>query len=188
MVDLVGIEPTWISSLQGRRPPHAVPRPKYRISFPVIPTGGIYGIAASLNLYHFIRIGSLHSVLLGNAPRSPYYKYGAFLLSYKIYRILPYLNGNHTFTTPMVAMAVTTGLEPATSSVTDWRALQLLHATIFCSDWSLICVHLGFERLRVYSLIRSQLPGARDGIWTRMGWARRPLKTVCLPFHHSRIK
>ena len=63
----------------------------------------------------------------------------------------------------MVAMAVTTGLEPATSSVTDWRALQLLHATIFCSDWSLICVHLGFERLRVYSLIRSQLPGAANG-------------------------
>ena len=27
LVDLVGIEPTWISSLQGRRPPHAVPRP-----------------------------------------------------------------------------------------------------------------------------------------------------------------
>ena len=42
------------------------------------------------------------------------------------YRILPYLNGNHTFNTPMVAMAVTTGLEPATSSVTDWRSNQRL--------------------------------------------------------------
>ena len=58
------------------------------------------------------------------------------------HRILPYLNGNHTFNTPMVAMAVTTGLEPAISSVTDWRALQLLHATIFRSYWSLICVYL----------------------------------------------
>ena len=119
-------------------------RPIFRISFPVIPTGGIYGIAASLNLYHFIRIGSLHSVLLGNAPRSPYYNYGAFLLSYKIYRILPYLNGNHTFNTPMVAMAVTTGLEPATSSVTDWRALQLLHATI-SNQWEEISSSLPFS-------------------------------------------
>ena len=34
------------------------------------------------------------------------------------YRILPYLNGNHTFTTPMVAMATPTGFEPVTSSVT----------------------------------------------------------------------
>ena len=66
----------------------------------------------------------------------------------------------------MVAMAVTTGLEPATSSVTDWRALQLLHATIFCSDWSLICVYLELWRLRVYSLIRSQLPGADRGTRT----------------------
>ena len=60
------------------------------------------------------------------------------------YRILPYLNGNHTFTTPMVAMAVTTGLEPAISSVTDWRALQLLHVTI-SNQWEEISSSLPFS-------------------------------------------
>lgn len=60
-------------------------------------------------------------------------------------------------------MATRTGLEPVASSVTGLRDNQLHQRAIFCSYRSLIRVHLGFERLRVYSLIRSQLSGAANG-------------------------
>ena len=40
-------------------------------------------VAASLNLYHFNRIGSLHSIALGLKPKSSYYKYDA--LPIKLY-------------------------------------------------------------------------------------------------------
>ena len=90
-------------------------------------------------------LGSLHALPLGFAPKSSNYKLVVLLLNYEI-------------------MATPTGLEPVASTVTGWRDNQLHQGAIFCSYWSLICVHLGFERLRVYSLIRSQLPGARDGI------------------------
>ena len=52
------------------------------------------------------------------------------------YKILPYLNGNHTFTTPMVAMATRTGLEPVFSGVTGRPDNQLHQRAIFCSYWS----------------------------------------------------
>ena len=38
-----------------------------------------------------------------------------FVCLLRKYRILPYLNGNHTFITPMVAMAVPRGIEPRLS-------------------------------------------------------------------------
>ena len=60
-------------------------------------------------------------------------------------------------------MATRTGLEPVFSGVTGRRDNRLHQRAIFRSYWSLIRVHLGFERLRVYSLIRSQLPGAANG-------------------------
>ena len=44
------------------------------------------------------------------------------------YRILPYLNGNHTFTTPMVAMATPRNYDIPTSSVTDWRSTSELRS------------------------------------------------------------
>lgn len=47
------------------------------------------------------------------------------------YRILPYLNGNHTFTTPMAAMATPRGIEPRSSerqsdiiAVIPWSQIQ----------------------------------------------------------------
>ena len=79
-------------------------------------------------------------------------------------------------------MATPRGLEPLTSGVTGRRSNQLnyeakfksmggnfilsafsgMAAVIALIDFEK-CVHLGFERLRVYSLIRSQLPGDSDG-------------------------
>ena len=50
------------------------------------------------------------------------------------YRILPYLNGNHTFTTPMVAMATPRGLEPLASCVTGKRSNHLNYGAIFTLD------------------------------------------------------
>ena len=63
----------------------------------------------------------------------------------------------------MVAMATRTGLEPVFSGVTGRRDNQLHQRAIFRSCWSLICVYLEFRRLRVFSLIRPQLPGDSDG-------------------------
>ena len=57
------------------------------IAFPflgLLTRGGIFGIAASLNLHHFIRIGGLHSVPLGFEPKSTNYKLVALPLSYEI--------------------------------------------------------------------------------------------------------
>ena len=45
--------------------------------------GGFMEVAASLNLYRFNRIGSLHSVALGLEPKSSHYKYDA--LPIKLY-------------------------------------------------------------------------------------------------------
>lgn len=60
------------------------------------------------------------------------------------YRIRPYLQVTTLVNSLVVAMAATTGLEPATSSVTDWRALQLLHAAISAPTGA-ICIRLDFE-------------------------------------------
>ena len=54
--------------------------PKFRISLPALARRRLYGVAASLNLYHFNRIGSLHSVALGLEPKSSHYKYDALLI------------------------------------------------------------------------------------------------------------
>ena len=48
-----------------------------------------------------------------------------FVCLLRKHRILPYLNGNHTFNTPMVAMATPTGFEPVTSAVTGQRSSHL---------------------------------------------------------------
>ena len=80
-------------------------------------------------------------------------------------RILPYLNGNHTFTTPMVAMATHTGLEPVIFCVTGRRINQLSQWAILAPTGA-ICIRLDFEWLRVFSLIRSQLPGRDSGTRT----------------------
>ena len=81
----------------------------------------------------------------------------------------------------MVAMATRTGLEPVFSGVTGRRDNQLhqrakfksmggnfilsalsgIAAVIALIDFEK-CVYLEFRRLRVYSLIRSQLPGDPD--------------------------
>ena len=87
-------------------------------------------------------LGSLHALPLGFAPKSSNYKLVVLLLNYEI-------------------MATPTGLEPVASTVTGWRDNQLHQGAKFVPHTRLKkCVHLGFERLRVYSLIRSQLPGA----------------------------
>ena len=49
----------------------------------MLSAGGFMEVAASLNLYRFNRIGSLHSVALGFEPKSSYYKYDA--LPIKLY-------------------------------------------------------------------------------------------------------
>ena len=61
--------------MRGRDP--SISCSKFRISLPALARRRLYGIAASLNLYHFIRIGSLHSVALGLEPKSSHYKYDA---------------------------------------------------------------------------------------------------------------
>ena len=63
LVDLMGIEPTTFR-LQGGCSPKMSYRPKYR-TFNWPPPVNFVVTAASLNLYHFIRIGSLHSVHSG---------------------------------------------------------------------------------------------------------------------------
>ena len=64
-----------IGADEGSRP--SISCSKFRISLPALARRRLYGIAASLNLYHFIRIGSLHSVALGFEPTSSHYKYDA---------------------------------------------------------------------------------------------------------------
>lgn len=59
-------------------------------------------------------------------------------------RILPYLNGNHTFITPMVAMATHTGLEPVIFCVTGRRINQLSQWAILAPIGA-ICIRLDFE-------------------------------------------
>ena len=63
----------------------------------------------------------------------------------------------------MVSLATHTGLEPVFSTVTVWRINQLSQWAILAPTGA-ICIRLDFEWLRVFSLIRSQLSGARDGI------------------------
>ena len=50
-------------------------------------------------------------------------------------------------------VATPTGLEPVASSVTGWRDTLLHQGAIFCSYWSLIRVHLGFEPARRVALV-----------------------------------
>ena len=148
MVDLMGVEPTTFR-LQGGCSPKMSYRPKSRISFPAwskLSAGGICGIAASLNLYHFIRIGSLHSVALGFEPTSSYYKYDALPIE-------------------LYDMATHTGLEPVIFCVTGRRINQLSQWAILAPTGA-ICIRLDFEWLRVFSLIRSQLPGRDSGTRT----------------------
>ena len=81
--------------------------------------------AASLNLYPFIRIGRLHSVVSGLEPAST---------SYKLVVLPVELN----------EMATPRGLEPLTSAVTGRRSNQLNYEAKFVPHTRLKkCVNLG---------------------------------------------
>ena len=100
----MGVEPTTFR-LQGGCSPKMSYRPKSRTFNWPLPVNFVV-TAASLNLYHFIRIGSLHSVALGFEPTSSYYKYDALPIE-------------------LYDMATHTGLEPVLSTVTVWRVYHL---------------------------------------------------------------
>ena len=119
----MGVEPTTFR-LQGGCSPKMSYRPKFRTFNWPLPVNFVV-TAASLNLYHFIRIGSLHSVALGFEPTSSYYKYDALPIE-------------------LYDMATHTGLEPVIFCVTGRRINQLSQWAILAPTGA-ICIRLDFE-------------------------------------------
>ena len=119
----MGVEPTTFR-LQGGCSPKMSYRPKSRTFNWPLPVNFVV-TAASLNLYHFIRIGSLHSVALGFEPTSSYYKYDALPIE-------------------LYDMATHTGLEPVIFCVTG-RPINQLSQWAILAPTGAICIRLDFE-------------------------------------------
>ena len=86
-----------------------------------------------------------------------------FVCLFRIDRILPYLNGNHIFNTPMVAMATPTGFEPVTSCVTGKRSSRLNYGAI--KTW----------------FLDKSLPFCSRSLWGRLHvrWDSNPIHQEC---------